>query len=249
MLGRARTSCIWHDVECGSYAADLPLWEELAATADGPILELGCGTGRVALRLARSGHEVVGVDIDRALVAELERRSRTDGIAPRAVVADAAVLDLGTRFALAIAPMQLVQLLPDDRRRAAMLARVAAHLDRGGLFAAAVVDPARLAPGAAGDGNGSAPLPDVRELDGWLYSSLPLALARGDRGVRIERLRQTVSPGGELSEEVDITELAPLSPAELEVEARAAGLRPVGRREIPDTEWHVGSTVCSFEVA
>ena len=36
---------IWHDTECGGYAADLPLWEEMADHAVGPILDLGCGTG------------------------------------------------------------------------------------------------------------------------------------------------------------------------------------------------------------
>ncbi|MGH2961319.1 MAG: class I SAM-dependent methyltransferase [Solirubrobacterales bacterium] len=240
----------WHDLECGSYAADLPLWEELAAAANGPILELGCGTGRVALRLAGRGHEVVGLDVDRGLAAELESRSRAEGLPIRAVVADAAGFDLGESFALAIAPMQLVQLLSGERDRAAMFAAVAAHLDRDGMFAAAVVDPERLpASAAAGNRDGAAPLPDVRELDGWLYSSLPLALRRDARSVTIERLRQAVSPGGELAEEVDITQLAPLSPAALEVEARAAGLGPAGRREIPDTEWHVGSTVCVFEVS
>ena len=51
---------IWHDVECGAYAADLPLWRELAAGRSGPVLEIGCGTGRVALDLARDGHAVTG---------------------------------------------------------------------------------------------------------------------------------------------------------------------------------------------
>ena len=42
----------WHDAECGSYRADLPLWRELADEAGGPVLDLGCGSGRVALDLA-----------------------------------------------------------------------------------------------------------------------------------------------------------------------------------------------------
>jgi tRNA G46 methylase TrmB len=52
---RVSAEAIWHDVECGSYQADLPLWEELAQRAQGAVLELGCGTGRVALHLARRG--------------------------------------------------------------------------------------------------------------------------------------------------------------------------------------------------
>lgn len=239
----------WHEVECGSYAADLPLWEELADGAGGPILELGCGTGRVALHLARLGHELVGLDVGKALVAELDSRACEAGVPARAVVVDATSFDLQQRFSLAIAPMQLVQILRGGSERGAMLARVAAHLQPGGVFAAALVDAAGLPRSAeADDGNGAAPLPDVRELDGWLFSSLPLALRRDHQRLTIERLRQAVSPEGELSEEVDITELAPLSPAELEAEARAAGLHPAGRREIPDTDWHVGSTVCLFEV-
>ncbi|MGH2992820.1 MAG: class I SAM-dependent methyltransferase [Solirubrobacterales bacterium] len=245
MTAASDRTVAWHEVECGSYAADLPLWEELADGAGGPILELGCGTGRVALHLARLGHEVVGLDVDAGLVAELDSRAADADLAARAVVADAASFQLEERFSLAIAPMQLAQILRGECERAAMLAQVAAHLRPGGTFAAALVDAGTLPESAAaGDGNGAAPLPDVRELDGWLFSSLPLALRRDDRCLTIERLRQAVSPDGELSEEVDITELAPFSPAELEADAQAAGLRATGRREIPDTDWHVGSTVC-----
>ena len=250
MTPAADRTVAWHEVECGSYAADLPLWEELAEGAGGPILELGCGTGRVALHLARLGHEVVGLDVDGALVAELESRAKEEDLAARTGVADAASFKLEERFSLALAPMQLAQILRGERERAAMLARVAAHLRPGGTFAAALVDAGKLPESAAaGDGNGAAPLPDVRELDGWLFSSLPLALRRDDRCLTIERLRQAVSPNGELTEEVDITELAPLSPVGLEAEALAAGMRAAGRREVPDTDWHVGSTVCLLQRA
>ncbi|HWB68631.1 MAG TPA: class I SAM-dependent methyltransferase, partial [Solirubrobacterales bacterium] len=71
-------AAIWHDVECGGYAADLPLWEELAERCEGPVLELGCGTGRVAVHLARRGHETIGLDRDRELLGAL--RERAEGL-------------------------------------------------------------------------------------------------------------------------------------------------------------------------
>jgi SAM-dependent methyltransferase len=248
MLGRARTICIWHDVECGSYAADLPLWERLAADAAGPVLELGCGAGRVALHLARRGHEVVGIDTERPLVETLEAQARADEVPARGIVADATDFELDERFGLAVAPMQLVQLLGGSPGRRAMLARAAAHLRPGATFAAALVEPHHLPEVDAGPENGSAPLPDVCELDGWIFSSLPLAIREGDGPFRIKRLRQTVSPTGDLSEEVDITSLDPLPVSELEREARDAGLRPAGTASVPATDWHVGSTVCLLEV-
>jgi len=62
---------IWHDVECGGYAEDLELWRELAAAADGPVLDVGAGTGRVALDLGGRGFEVVALDLDADLLGAL----------------------------------------------------------------------------------------------------------------------------------------------------------------------------------
>ena len=69
---------VWHDVECGGYAADLPLWRELAAREAGPVLDVGAGTGRVALDLARAGHDVTALDRD-AGAARRARRARRRG--------------------------------------------------------------------------------------------------------------------------------------------------------------------------
>ena len=49
-------SVIWHDLECGGYAEDLALWRELAMRHGGPVLDVGAGTGRTAIMLARAGH-------------------------------------------------------------------------------------------------------------------------------------------------------------------------------------------------
>jgi SAM-dependent methyltransferase len=228
---------IWHDVECGAYGADLPLWEELAAASGGPVLDLGCGTGRVALHLARRGHEVTGLDREPELVAELNRRAGE--LPARALVGDARVFELGERgFALALAPMQLVQLLDDAGERAAFLARVATHLRPGGTAAVALVE--SVTPGVFSEAEA---VPDSREVDGWLYASLPLETAVDAEKIVVRRLRRTVSPTGELSREDDRIELRVLAAATLEREAAAAGLAPAGRRAVAPTEDHVGSTV------
>lgn len=238
---------VWHDAECGGYEADMAHWEELAEATDGPVLDIGCGTGRVALRLARRGYEVVGVDLDPVLVEEL--RARSVGLSAEGAVGDARQLDLSREFGLVLAPMQLVQLLADETERLACLAGISAHLVPGGLAALAIVeDPFAdndLAPfsGHRRESRYSAPLPDTREVGGIVYSSLPLPTVVDGEGMQVRRLRQTVSAEGELAEEESSIRLQRLSAAQLEREARAAGLETRPRRAIPPTDDHVGSTV------
>jgi SAM-dependent methyltransferase len=232
---------VWHDAECGAYEADLPLWEELADDSDGPILDLGCGTGRVAVALARRGYKVRGLDREPAFVAALNDRAQ--GLVATGSVGDAREFALEDTFSLALAPMQLVQLFADKEERSACLRCLAAHLMPGGLAAFAIVEEMSIT------ANPSPPLPDTREVDGWVYSSLPLETGIDNGTIVVRRLRQTVSPAGELSDEVDEVRLRVLSASTLEREAAAAGLRPAGRRLIPATEEHVGSTVVLVERA
>jgi SAM-dependent methyltransferase len=230
---------IWHDVECGSYAADLPLWEELADRHGDPILELGCGTGRVALHLARRGYEVIGLDRDQELLAVLEERA--EGLKLTSLCADAREFELPRQIGLALAPTHLLQLLPDRAERSECLRSVARALRPGGLFAATIIEEMPEPDGAP------PPLPDVREVDGWVYSSLAVEAAIGPGEIIVRRLRHAVSPAGELSEEPNEVRIATFPAASLEADAEAAGLRPAGRREIPETELHVGSTVVLLE--
>ena len=233
MTGARRASVIWHEAECGAYEADLALWGDLADGHHGPILDLGCGVGRVLLHLARRGHEVRGLDSDPKLI---------EGLAG-AELGDARNFDLGCQFGLVLAPMQLLQLFDGFGERLSCLRCIAAHLVVGGLAAFAIVESMPEPVDTA------SPLPDTREVDGWVYSSLPVDAQVDADSIRVRRLRQTVSPQGELDEELYEVGLHTLNAAMLETEARDAGLLPAGRRAIPPTDAHVGSTVVLLEKA
>ncbi len=243
------TEAAWHDVECGGYTADFPLWHELAAERGGPVLDVGCGTGRVALDLAAKGRVVVGVDADPALVAALNRRSRAAGLSAWGFAADARSFQLADGsaargpFPLAVVPMQVAQLLGGSAGRTAMLGAVASHLAPGGLLALALADPFE----AVEPGESRPPLPDVLEIDDWVLSSTPVAVRDEGDAVAIDRIRQAVSPDGALTEELATVTLDDCAPATLEDEGRAAGFTVLPARYVPPTTDYVGSTVVMLE--
>lgn len=87
---------------------DLPFYLEYAAHADGPVLELGCGTGRVALTLARAGHSVTGLDLSNTMLdlfREKHAREAPD-VRDRLRIVHGHMADfrLDERFALVIMP-------------------------------------------------------------------------------------------------------------------------------------------------
>ncbi|MGB2711060.1 MAG: class I SAM-dependent methyltransferase, partial [Conexibacter sp.] len=205
--------------------------------SSGPILDLGAGTGRVALDLARAGHELVALDLDPALLAAL--RERAAGLAVQTVLADARDYALERRFGLVIAPMQTVQLLGGAEGRAAFLRCARAHLQPGALLACALADALEGFDAA----HTEPPLPDVLERDGWVYASQPVAVRPEREWTTIERIRQAVSPQGERSAAGEAIRLDRLDGDTLEAEGVAAGLRAAGRRFVEMTDEHVGSEV------
>jgi SAM-dependent methyltransferase len=234
-------SVIWHDLECGGYTADLAFWRSLASARGGPVLDIGAGTGRVTLDLARTGVEVTALDNDPDLLVELRRRAV--GLPVVTVCADARAFSLPGRFALCVMPMQTLQLLGGSRGRARFWRCVRRHLAPGGLLAAAIageLDPFDVATGAL------APLPDVCECEGVVYSSLPTAVRADAGGFVLERDREIVERDGTLTRARDRIRLDDVNADQLEAEAQAAGLNKVGRAEIAPTDDHVGSQVVMF---
>lgn len=231
-------NAVWHDLECGGYDEDLEVWRDLAGSAGDRVLDIGAGTGRTAIDLARAGFSVTAVDNDEELLAVL--RERAAGLPVTAVVADARTLALGRRFPLGIVPMQTVQLLGGAAGRRPFLERAREHLTPGGRLAIALaeeLEPFEVTVPALG------PLPDIREIDGVVYSSRPTAVRAAGDGYVLERRRDTVWPDGRMVSGQSAITLDRLDAVTLEREAGAAGLAPAERIEIPPTDEYVGTTV------
>lgn len=222
---------IWQEVEFGSYEADLPLWEELASACDGPVLELGAGAGRVALHLAARGHQLIAVEQNPELTDDLQLKSRRLGLPLSVVAADLTGngdLPVPSRPGLAIGALHVIQVFDQVERRR-LMTRLAALLAPGATLAMTVVDESTLLSAGAAS---TQILPDMREVDGWVFSSEPLWVQVGDEALTIRRLRELVSPGGQMKRMVHDERLNRVSPDALEREAEAAGFAPAGRRQI-----------------
>lgn len=127
---------------------DLPFWAELAAQGDGPLLELGCGSGRVLLHLAGKGRRAVGLDRSWEMLRFLKEHALPS--LPEVRRAQVMVLQgdmtrfhLGLDFKLILLPCNTFSTLP-AAGRAATLACISSQLRRGGKFAVALPNPIQL---------------------------------------------------------------------------------------------------------
>jgi SAM-dependent methyltransferase len=150
---------------------DHAFWEAVAPDpAEGPILELACGTGRVLIPLARTGRRIVGLDLSAHMLercrAKLAAEAGDVRSRVRVVQGDMTSFDLRERFALVTSPFRGFQHLVSVEQQLACLGRCHAHLQVGGklvldLFHA---DPALLYEHGESDGEGDAEV--VECLDG-----------------------------------------------------------------------------------
>jgi SAM-dependent methyltransferase len=123
---------------------DLPFWLSLAGEAGYPVLELGCGTGRVLLPLAKAGYRTVGLDHDLGMLNFLRANlDPTVQPAPLLVIADVSRFHLASRFPFVIFPCNTFSTL-DEAQRRACLECTFRHLVPGGIFAISVPNPATL---------------------------------------------------------------------------------------------------------
>jgi SAM-dependent methyltransferase len=116
---------------------DVEFWRRLAAAADGHALELGCGTGRITLPVARDGIAVTGIDRSAAMLARARAKRARARLSTRLdlVRGDIRLLPFRSRrFGLVMAPYGILQSLVSERDLAATLASVSRVLAKGGRF-------------------------------------------------------------------------------------------------------------------
>ncbi len=226
--GEARRFALEH----AHYVEDLPFWRAAAARCGSPVLDLGAATGRVAIPLARDGHEVWALDRSPEMLAELGRR--LEGEPPevaarvRPVAGDIADLRLDGRFRLVIAAMNTLQVLTEPADRVACLRGVRAHLAEGGelVFEVGYPDPDEIVAtmgversnGHYRDGAGGPLLLHSGWYDGWDPGTRTL-----DFTLRVEEHRAGARPREYLRRH----RVHLFSPDEVQELLARAGLEPV----------------------
>lgn len=247
----AQRACGFHDAECAGYRADLPLWIALADTAGGRVLDLGAGTGRVAVELAAHGFDVTAVDLDADLLEELERRAHERGVQVQTVAADMSALpaSLGEPApALVMVPMQTIQLLGGAEPRAAFFQGAAAITAAGAELAIAIVPEVEPF-----DGRGAPDEllpPDIATIDDFRFESVPRAVLQPapELPIDMHRRRTVRLPDGGIDgrpEDVVIT-LDAVDASTLVHEGAAAGWKHAETIDLAATDEHAGGQLVTF---
>ena len=123
-----------YDLVDEGYYDDYPLTEQWARVLGGPLLDLACGTGRMALRLAALGYQVTGVDITPEMIARARQKAAKQGLSIDWVVGDVRAFRLQKQFSFIYMLENVFQFFLTRADQEAMLARVREHLLPQGCF-------------------------------------------------------------------------------------------------------------------
>lgn len=144
--------------------ADRSFWRELIAREGQPVLDVGCGTGRLLLDYLQQGIDIDGVDNSPEMLALCAVKA--GGLEPVLHLQAVERLELPRRYRVILVPSSSIQLLTEPEAAAEAMRRLYAHLLPGGVLAASIMTIWR--PGDAQDSGWACSAERVRESDGRL---------------------------------------------------------------------------------
>jgi SAM-dependent methyltransferase len=154
-----------YDAWCHSVTEDIDFYVRLAIESGGPVLEIGVGSGRIAVPTALAGIAVVGVDRSGPMLDLARAKARAQGVSLELVRADMRELPELDTFPLVTVPFRALLHLRDDAERLGVFRSLRARLQRGGLLAFDVFHPDRR---------------DIEDTDGRWLEREPGIMERAD---------------------------------------------------------------------
>ena len=118
-----------------AFRQDLPIYLDLAAKYEGPVLDVGCGTGRITARLAQAGYEVHGIDISRPMLEQARDYLRPWQERVRLYDFDLRHQALSERFSVALVPLFTFNRLIDVEEQRLFLRHLRRSMKSPGVIA------------------------------------------------------------------------------------------------------------------
>jgi len=133
----------YYDLDQDDYADDLPMYLNLAQRCGSPVIEFGCGTGRLLVPMAEAGYSITGVEIAPAMLDIARQKVADAGVeAPATLVEDdIRTLDLGRRFRFGFCALNTLMHMTSLNDQLETLRAARRHIQSGGLFAVGLLNP------------------------------------------------------------------------------------------------------------
>jgi SAM-dependent methyltransferase len=197
---------------------DVGFYVDLCGEVNGPVLELGCGNGRILLELAQHGIDAIGIDASAGMLQDLRRKAALRSLPARAVRMDLANLALRPGFGAILCPYSLITYITDEGDVERLLDGIRGLLAPGGMFVIDAFVPKPVIAQA-----------EFREDYRRPFGAQTLARSKRIQPLdvatnRIERRYQVLAEDGAVLEQVDVAEIIrPYSPEALRQAVAAAG--------------------------
>ena len=204
---------------------DIPFWLQLAKEMNGPVLELGCGTGRLLLPLLKAGYETIGLDINFEMLSYFKGLLSTQLLEQVDVFqSDLENFHLEREFPFIFLACNTLSTLPEETRLNAY-SRIHEHLIGGGIFAVSIPNPISLA---------SLPAQGESEIEASFSHPMtgnPIQVSsewqRSDRFIVFHWHYDHLLQDGQVERETIQSRHSLITPGEYQAELQAANLNPI----------------------